>query len=120
MSLALMGVRYNVQFVYNGLFIFLFASTVLFVLVTFRKNYLKITPSDFLLITLPLMVLLVPDPYKTEFMLNIIGLRCLVFFIALRSMAKRRQQSLHKIRLAMMLSLTYIVLTSLLDFRIVY
>ena len=120
LSIEIFGVRYGVQYVYNAVFTWLFCSTFAFLLFTLRKRYFLITPSDFLVVALPLILLLVPEPIRSEYKLSIIALRCLVFFMAIRTMVKRRQNVGYRLRLVTIVALGYIVLTSLAGMRISY
>lgn len=112
--------RYSLQNLYNGLYIFLFFSTILHVLVTFRKGYLYVTPTDFLLVTLPLLVLLVPVEYQNAYILNVISLRSLVLFTSLRTIVRNQAMILLRIKKLLLFALLYISLTSLFGFRIIY
>lgn len=120
MSVMFRSQIYNIHFLYNYLFIFLFFSVLLFVIFTMRRRYLEISPTDFLLAGLPLILLLTPEPYRETYRLNIIGLRSLVVFMVLRMFTRRNKQIVHHARVLTLLGLVYVILTSLLGFRIVY
>ena len=120
LSIEIFGAKYGIQYLYNAIFTWLFVSTAAFLMVTMRKRYFLITPSDFLMVALPLLLLLAPEPYRSEYKLNIIALRCLVFFMAIRTMVKRRQNVGYRVRLVTIVALGYVVLTSLARMRIVY
>jgi UDP-GlcNAc:undecaprenyl-phosphate GlcNAc-1-phosphate transferase len=116
----LAGQRYNVQGLYNAAFIWLLVSTCGLLLFSFRRRYLLVTPTDFLMLILPLTLLLVPDPYRSQFNLNAISLRAWVLFLSLRFMARRTSNFSEKVRLVMMASLALISLISLGGLRVVY
>ena len=117
---SLGGERYSVQVLYNAAFIWLLISTCGLLLFSFRRRYLLVTPTDFLMMILPLTMLLVPDPYRSQFHLNTISLRAWVLFISLRFMARRTSNLTRKVRMVMMASLVLISLISLGGLRVVY
>lgn len=114
------GQRMSIQHIYNGLFLFLFASTLLLLFVTFKKRYFVFTPSDFLLVTIPLIMLVAPETYRTEYRLDIICLRSLVVFMCVRTMVKRRRQSLYNIKAVTLFALVVVMLTGIWGMRLVY
>lgn len=120
MWIELAGERYNVRSIYNGMFVFLFFSTLLFSIATIRRKYFITTPSDFLVLTLPLLFFLVPEPYNSEYHMNIISLRCLVIFVVLRTLARRRKKYITQVRVVTTFALCYFVATSVLGLRIIY
>lgn len=117
---GIMGKRFDLQLVYNSLFVFLFISSILHVLVVFRKRYLVITPSDFLLVIVPSILLFVPAPYRDGHNLTIICLRSLVLFISLRCLVTRHRKVIKKIRFLTSISLILVFLKSVLDLKIIY
>jgi UDP-GlcNAc:undecaprenyl-phosphate GlcNAc-1-phosphate transferase len=118
--IEVMGVRYSLQSAYNIAFIALFFTTVAFTLVSFNKNYLILTPTDFLMTAIPLIYLFIPEPFRSDYRLNIISLRSLVLFIAIRALSKGQKGNLRRIRTVLLFGLLYVVLTSLYGLRIVY
>ncbi|MBF0440639.1 MAG: undecaprenyl/decaprenyl-phosphate alpha-N-acetylglucosaminyl 1-phosphate transferase [Oligoflexales bacterium] len=120
MFVELMGQKYNIQLIYNGFFTFLFISTLSYIIVSMKRSYFLFTPSDFLLLMMPLLLFLVPDPYRRLYRIDTIGLRCLVLFMVFRFIAKRRYHTLFRIRFIIMATLLYTVLISLFGMRIVY
>lgn len=120
MSIEFMGERVSIQALYNGLFVFLLISTILLLAVTIKKRYFLFTPSDFLLLAIPLLIMLVPEPYKTEYRLDIICLRSLVVFLTLRTIVKRRRQASYHIKIVTFVSLAFVFLTGVFAMRIVY
>ncbi|MCB9227995.1 MAG: undecaprenyl/decaprenyl-phosphate alpha-N-acetylglucosaminyl 1-phosphate transferase [Deltaproteobacteria bacterium] len=117
---VILGHSYNIHFLYNYLFIFLAVSVILFIIFSFRRQYLLVTATDFLMITLPLLFLLVPDPYREAYRLNTISIRSLILFIAIRSVIRRYSRSVFKIRLVTLIALTYISLKGLLGMRFLF
>ena len=115
-----MGQRTNIQFLYNSMFVWLLFSTLAFIIITFRKQYFLVTPSDFLMVMLPLILMIVPQPYRDQYRLNIIGLRSLVLFMAIRSMVKRHKQVQYRLRLVMILALTFVLGVSVFGVRVLY
>ncbi|MCS6899461.1 MAG: MraY family glycosyltransferase [Myxococcales bacterium] len=114
------GQRTNIQFLYNYVFLWLAVSTLLLVVATFQQQYFLVTPSDFLMILLPLVLLLVPEPYRSEHRLNIIGLRSLVLFAAIRTMQKRHRANVYRMKMLSSGALLYVILVSLFGLRVVY
>jgi len=112
------GKKVSVQGLYNYLFYFLFFSSLLFIAVTMRKKYLVVTPSDFLMTAIPIVLLLAPEPIRSDYRLGSISIRCLVLFVVLRTFAKRRQRSIYNVKIIVLMSLGYIILTSLFGFKI--
>lgn len=112
--------KYSLQNFYNGLFIWLILSTVCFFIVTFKRKYLLITPTDFLLAILPLALLLLPTHIQNEYKLNIIALRSLILFAALRTFGKRHSRFFYKIHIICIVALAWIALTTLMGLRVVY
>lgn len=120
MAVEILGIRHNIQYVYNAIFVWLFISTFLFMLLTFKKRDFLFTASDFLLVLIPLCILLVPEPYNLELRLNIIALRSMVLFLVIRSMVKRHRYVVFRLRLFMLASLMYVAMAGIAGFRIVY
>lgn len=116
----LQGVPYNVQFIYNYIFIILGISTLVLIFVTFRRQYLIVTPTDFLMLVFPLLLLLVPNPYRDEYRLNVIGVRSFILFFAMQTTIKRHRQTLRRFRLVILLALIYVSLISIFGMRIIY
>lgn len=116
----LAGQRYSVQGLYNATFVLLLISICGLLLFSFRRRYLLVTPTDFLMLILPLTLLMVPDPYRSQFHLNTISLRAWVLFLSLRFMARRTSNFTEKVRLVMIASLLMISLISLGGLRVVY
>ena len=114
------GQKIYLQFIYNSMFIWLAVSTLCFVIVTFRKQYFLITPSDFLMVMFPLLLLIVPQPYNEIHRLNIIGLRSLVLFMAIRSMVKRHVQVQYRLRLVLLVATIFVFCVSVIGVRVVY
>ena len=120
MMIEIMGQRLSIQGLYNGLFITLFVSTAILLIVTAKARYFLFTPSDFLLVTLPMILLLVPEPFRSQYRLDIICLRSLIVFMALRSIMKRRHLATYHIRLVTVVALMYVVMTSVFAMRVIY
>lgn len=118
--IEIFGNKYNLQKAYNSLFIFLLISTLGFFIVTFKRKYLVIAPTDFLLAILPLVLLLLPIEIQNEYKLNIIALRSLVLFAALRTLSKRHGRFFYKVHFICIIALGWIALTTLAELRLVY
>ncbi|MFK7824243.1 MAG: MraY family glycosyltransferase [Oligoflexales bacterium] len=120
LSMHIYGKIYNVQYFYNSAYIVLFISTLLHILITFRKNYLQVSPTDFLLVTVPLLLLLVPEPWNSQYRLSIISMRALILFMAMRTLVKRQFTVLRRIKTIILVSLVFLMAVSLLELRFVY
>ncbi|WP_397599750.1 glycosyltransferase family 4 protein [Silvanigrella sp.] len=118
--IEILGNKYNLQEAYNILFIWLIISTLGFFVVTFKRKYLVIAPTDFLLAILPLILLLLPADIQNEYKLNIIALRSLVLFAALRTLSKRHEMFFYKIHFICIIALAWVALITLAGLRIVY
>jgi UDP-GlcNAc:undecaprenyl-phosphate GlcNAc-1-phosphate transferase len=114
------GTGYSLQSFYNVAFVWLACSSLAFIIFTFRRRYLVFNPSDFLMVALPLLLTLVPEPFNNEYRLNIIALRALIMFMAIKSLAKRRHKVSYRLSFILLISCLYVFLTSVLNMRIVY
>jgi UDP-GlcNAc:undecaprenyl-phosphate GlcNAc-1-phosphate transferase len=113
------GARHDIQGLYNAVFIWLAASTAGFVVATARRNYLVVKPSDFLLVCIPLVLILIPEPFRTDYRLNVIGLRALVVFAAILTMVKRHQYSLRRFSVIALAGLVYAYLAGVWGMKFV-
>lgn len=118
--LEIFGMRYSVQFMYNTVFVGLFCMSLFYLFITFRRRSLLITPTDFLMLGLPLFYLFVPEPYRTTYKLNIISLRSLVLFIAIRTLTRQNPGFIRRVRTVSIFAVAYVVLVSLFGLRIIY
>lgn len=110
----------EVQWIYNYIFITLGVSASLFVLVRFSRRYLIVTPTDFLLLSIPLVFLIVPEPWQSNYRLGIISARSLVLFLALRTFVISHKSVMRRIKLLILMSMIYLSASSLYGFRFVY
>jgi UDP-GlcNAc:undecaprenyl-phosphate GlcNAc-1-phosphate transferase len=120
MTIEINGHRHVIQNLYNGLFAILIVSTLLLFILTVKRRYFIFNPSDFLLVTLPLIMLLIPEPFKTEYRLDAISLKSIVVFVAIRNMIKRRKQTMFHLRAVTVAALIFVALTGVWGLRIVY
>lgn len=111
---------HNIQHLYNNLFVFLSASALLFILITMRKRYLIVTPSDFLVMILPLTLIFLPDALVKEYRIYPIVLRSLVVFAVLRTFVKRRTYSIHNIKMLTVFGLMIVFMTGVLGLQFIY
>jgi UDP-GlcNAc:undecaprenyl-phosphate GlcNAc-1-phosphate transferase len=119
-KIEILGVVHNVQALYNGLFYFLFVSSLMLMLVTIKRRYFILTPGDFLMLAIPFSLILFPDALKAEYRLDIIGLKGLIFFLGYRTIERRSGTARRHLKLATLLALVYVVLVGVLDMRLVY
>ena len=120
LTIHILGNSYSVQFLYNWAYVGLFISSLLHLLVTFRKNYLQVTSTDFLLVIVPLLLVLVPEPWNSKYQLSTISLRGLILFMGMRTLVKRHFFVLRRIKVTLLIALIYILSVSLLQLRFVY
>jgi UDP-GlcNAc:undecaprenyl-phosphate GlcNAc-1-phosphate transferase len=120
LAIEFMGRQYFVQFIYNATFVTLLLTTLIYLFLTARSRSLVMTPTDFLMVCLPLMFLFVPEPYQTEFRFNIISLRSLVLFVSIRALTRSHTGVIRRIRVVCMIGLIYVSLTALCGFKIIY
>jgi len=120
LAVELKGQTYYIQKFYNGFFVFLGCSTALNFLVMLPKRRIDVTPTDFLLLSIPMLLILVPEPWHTEYRIGPTSARALVLFVALRTLMFRHRDVFRRIKIITLISLAYIAMTSLLGFRIVY
>lgn len=114
------GARISIHPIYNGLFILLLVSTILLFASTAKKRYFIFKPSDFLLAAIPLILLLVPEPFMTEYKINIISLRSIVIFMAVRTLAKRKTYVIAHIKGVTLVALAFVFMAGVYGLRIVY
>jgi UDP-GlcNAc:undecaprenyl-phosphate GlcNAc-1-phosphate transferase len=114
------GDRISIHPIYNSLFGILLISTALLFFVTAKKRYFIFKPSDFLLATVPLVLLLVPEPYRTEYRINIISLRSIVVFAAVRTLAKRKGYVIAHVKGVTLVALTFVFLAGVFGLRVIY
>lgn len=84
LSVVLNGDQFSVQKIYNAGFIFLAINSCIFVVFSQKKNYLEANALDFLMISLPLGVMLIPSPWSEELYLNIVCAKSLVALFCFR------------------------------------
>ncbi|MFW7378370.1 MAG: MraY family glycosyltransferase [Oligoflexus sp.] len=111
---------YKIQPFYNWIFIGLGISSLLYFFVTINRQHLKIGPTDFLLLTIPLVMLLIPEPWRSEYRLGVISARSLVLFAAMRTIAFGYSGVIRRLKLLVCIGLLYISLNGLLGFKFLY
>lgn len=118
-SVVILGEKYSMMAIYNIIFILLTISILLYILFTFQKKYLLITPTDFLAIVFPLALILMPNSFSLKWNLNVIAIRSIIFFVAIRVMIKTHPDFLNRIQLIIIISLAFLFLTGALGMRFV-
>ena len=119
-KIILSDTTYSIQNLYNIIFIFLTISSVCFLILTFKKQYLLTSPTDFLLLVLPLILLMAPQPYNQNYNLTVISLRSLVLFLSLMTAYKVDKKHMEKFKTMITFSLLYVFLTGYLGMKIIY
>lgn len=119
-KVILIDKTYSIHILYNFIFIFLGISAVLFIILTFKKQYLLTSPTDFLLLILPLLLLLAPQPFNQKYNLTLISLRSLVLFLSLMTTLKVDKKLMEKFRTVIAFSLLYVFFTGFLGMKILY
>ena len=114
------GTRVSIHPIYNASFVLLLVSTLLLFITTAKKRYFIFKPSDFLFAAIPLILLLVPEPFMTEYRINIISLRSIVVFMAVRTLAKRKTYVIAHIKGVTLIALGFVFLAGVYGLRIVY
>ncbi len=120
MSIEWLGNRVSIQPIYNALFGFLAISTLALFIVTAKKRYLLVKPSDFLFLTIPLVLLLIPEPMRSEYKINVISLRSIIIFASVRTLASRSGHVLTKIKGVALAALIFVYLAGVYGLKIVY
>ncbi len=120
LSIVFLGRTYNIQYLYNAIFIMLMVSTLSYILLTFRRRHFLVSPTDFLMVALPYTFLFIPEPYQSEFKLNIISLRSLIFFISIRVLTRRYPGAYRRVNFMCAIGLIYVFLVSVCGLRILY
>ncbi len=119
-SIEILNQRTSIQPFYNFIFIFLLVSSVLLFLVTFKRRYFLFTASDFLMIGLPLLMLVVPQPYQSMYKLDIIALRAVILFLSIRLMERRRTLATGRMMRVIWVASLFVAIAGLCSARIVY
>ena len=114
------GTRVSIHPIYNASFVLLLVSTLLLFITTAKKRYFIFKPSDCLFAAIPLILLLVPEPFMTEYRINIISLRSIVVFMAVRTLAKRKTYVIAHIKGVTLIALGFVFLAGVYGLRIVY
>lgn len=120
LSIEFDGVKHSIQPIYNALFVFLGVSAPIFYILTFNISYAAVSPTDFLLLSIPLLCLLVPEPWQSQLYLTQTSARSLILFFALRTFLMRNRSIFKKANALMLFSLTYFALNGIWGMRVVY
>jgi UDP-GlcNAc:undecaprenyl-phosphate GlcNAc-1-phosphate transferase len=120
MTIAWEGRPYSIHGGYNALFIALFISSLLLFIATAKRRSFVFTPSDFLLLTIPLAILLLPKGLQEHYKLDLISLRSLVIFMAMRVLYRRRPKHIGNLKLACLLALVWVYLVAEHGVRVLY
>jgi UDP-GlcNAc:undecaprenyl-phosphate GlcNAc-1-phosphate transferase len=120
MTIAWEGQPLSIHGLYNALFIALFISSFLLFLATARRRSLIFTPSDFLLLSIPLAILLLPKNLQTQYKLDLISLRSLVIFMAMRVLYRGRPKHIGNLKLACLVALVWVYLVAAHGVRVWY
>jgi UDP-GlcNAc:undecaprenyl-phosphate GlcNAc-1-phosphate transferase len=120
MTIAWEGRPYSIHSGYNALFIVLLISSALLFMATAKRRSFIFTPSDFLLLTIPLAILLLPKSLQEHYKLDLISLRSLVIFMAMRVLYRRRPKHIGNLKLACLLALVWVYLVAEHGVRVLY
>ena len=120
MTISWEGQLLAIHGLYNGLFVGLFISSVLLFFATARRRSLIFTPSDFLLLAFPLGILVLPKGWQAQYKLDLISLRCLVIFMAMRVLYRRKPKHIGSLKIACLGALCWVYLVAAHEFRIFY
>lgn len=119
-QVEILGEVLNAQSVYNFVFVWLGCNVLIHMTLTWRRRYLIISSSDFLLVTIPLLFFLVPEPWASQYHLSTIGLRAFVLFGAMRTLVQGHEHVFRRLKILISFSLLFLAGVSLLGIRIVY
>lgn len=111
LTVHFLGEPYEFQYIYNSAFIFLIVSSSLYFLATLNRYKLTVTPTDFLLLGIPLLLVLAPEPYNSRYLLDIISARTLVLFFVIRTFVVGYSSSMRKVRIVVLFSLLNLALS---------
>lgn len=120
MTVAWEGQPISIHPLYNALFIILVISSFLLFLATAKRRSLIFTPSDFLLLSIPLAILLLPKGWQAQYKLDLISLRSLAIFMAVRVLYRRRPKHIGNLKLACLAALIWVYLVAAHGVRVVY
>jgi hypothetical protein len=104
--LNMMDTTQNLNSVYNGVFILLGVSSFLQFLFTFRKKDLVITPTDFLLLSVPFFLLFLPAEI---FYAKTVAVKSLILFFAIRTLHQHQPQFLRRLHVLCLGALGWLV-----------
>ncbi len=117
---VLNGQMVSMAGVYNALFGWLVGSTAVIFVLTFRRKYLIFSASDFLIVLFPIALLMVPEPFRSDYKVETIALRSLVLFMAVQFLARRKAGVWRQIRFVLVNALILVVAMGIFGFKIVY
>ena len=120
MTIQWEGQPLQIHTLYNGLFTFIFFSSAALFLATVRRRSIIFTPPDFLLATIPLLILLLPRDWQSQYKLDIISLRCLVILMAIRVLSKRKPRYVSSLKFTCVAALGWVYLVAVHGVRILY
>ncbi len=120
MTIAWEGERLAIHGLYNGLFVGLFVSSFLLFLATAKRRSFIFTPSDFLLLAIPLGILLLPKGWQAQYKLDLISLRCLVIFMAMRVLYRRKPKHIGNLKIACLGALIWVYMVAAHGVRVLY
>lgn len=120
MTIAWEGRPYSIHGGYNALFIALFVSSLLLFIATARRRSFVFTPSDFLLLSIPLVILILPKSLQELYKLDLISLRSLVIFMAMRVLYRSRPKYIGNLKLACLVALIWVYMVAEHGVRILY
>ncbi len=83
-EISIFNYSFNGLVIYNLLFLYLFISTVFSLTIALQRKFFVITPTDILLVLIPLLILMIPDTWDHGYGMRIIVLHSIVLFAALR------------------------------------
>lgn len=120
LRISINSVVYQVQYLYNLTFIILGISVFLFFLISIRLNSIATNTTDFLLLTLPLILLIVPEPFQSEFHFSTISARAFVIFFAIRTFVFGHRNIIRRLKILSASSLFFIAANALVAFKFIH
>lgn len=110
----------SIQGLYNALFYWLGFSSAFLMLLSFRRKDLIFSPSDFLMIIFPFMLLLFPEPYKSIYHLDIIAFKGMIMLASIHLLIRRHPKYFSQFRMIMIIALFWVALVSIGQMRPIY
>ncbi|MBC60839.1 MAG: hypothetical protein CMP11_00105 [Zetaproteobacteria bacterium] len=118
--IEIFSTKYRLHSYYNYYCYLLFFSSLGLLFFSFKRRHLEITPTCFLLLTIPFIVTMLPLPWSETSRLQTISLWTFILFFSLRALCQMKKILYKKLMNLIILALVPVVLTSLYRMKIIY